>query len=171
MKVRTALIAVAVALTTLTTLAETADAIQLGPTQNVCASTPTPSGWVDIAYSQSFSCGPMTPFKNFKVIENVTGTTPGGVISACVGPRPSGFFPTRYSYTASCDQTAQSTSLLNSVNNLINLNGLSSGSQATICDLFPPPGWTLISRSRSSFCVTQRFGSPTQDNQVTIRKS
>lgn len=60
----------------------------MGQKISVCASSATPTGWVEIGYSTIASCGTTTgPYNNQKAIQNVTDTPAGGTFSACAAGR------------------------------------------------------------------------------------
>lgn len=58
-----------------------------GPVTNVCASTLTPSGSVDVSWWYSASCGSMYA-PNEKQIEQLTGLPVGTVVDACSSTYP-----------------------------------------------------------------------------------
>jgi len=67
-----------------------------GDTANICSSTWTPSGWVDVGWWNSFSCG-STFVPNVKQIKQLTGYAVGTKVNACSSSYP----PNGWSITGS----------------------------------------------------------------------
>ncbi len=81
-----------------------------GATLNYCSSTLTPSGWVDVAWWNSSSCG-NTFVPNAKQIKQLTGYPVGTTISACSSTYPPyGWSSTSSYYTSNCQSSAHSLS-------------------------------------------------------------
>ncbi|GAA1908803.1 hypothetical protein GCM10009716_18430 [Streptomyces sodiiphilus] len=141
--------------------------------QDVCGSTSTPAGWVEVRYWDSSQCGPTGGgMYNTKRITDTSGVGPGGTVQACTySPVPAGFRVTRYSSVSDCERS-RGTSDYHNRTDLVNLTGLPTGSTRTICGLFDvPAGWTVVSRHKSTNCQQYKYGIPSNDNTMTIRKS
>ncbi|WP_043625977.1 hypothetical protein [Nonomuraea candida] len=149
-----------------------ASAQMLGPSQNVCANAPIPTGWIPTAYFDWYQCGqPGTIYYNAKTIKDVTDTSAGGTVTGCITPPPpAGFYATALSYSYDCEISKTPNGVLNNQQTLTNLNGLPSGRTLVICGVqSAPPGWTVVSVVRSYLCVYARGGG-VGDNAVSIRK-
>ncbi|WP_179500358.1 hypothetical protein [Streptomyces sp. WZ.A104] len=141
--------------------------------KDVCGWTSTPVGWVEVKYWDSSRCGSTGGgMYNTKRITDTSGVAAGGTVSACTySPIPSGFRITRYSSVSDCNRSRGTSDYHNRVG-LVNLAGLPKGTTKTICGLFEvPAGWTVHSRSKSVDCQQYKYGYPSNDNTMTIRKS
>ncbi|MEU9885700.1 hypothetical protein [Sphaerisporangium sp. NPDC051011] len=156
---------------TAATAAQASPARLLGVSQTVCQSATTPTGWVQTAYFDWYTCGtPGSVFYNAKTIQDVTDTPSGGTVTACITPPPAGFYATAFSYSFSCEMTKTPNRIFNDQHTLTNLNGRPSGSTAIICGLQPsPPGWTTTAVVQAYQCVYPRSGG-LGDNAIAIRK-
>lgn len=140
---------------------------------DVCGSTSTPTGWVEVRYWDSSQCGPTGGgMYNTKRITDTSGVGAGGTVSACTySPVPSGFHITRYSSISTCARSRATSDYHNRVD-LVKLTGLSRGTTKTICGLFSvPTGWTVVSRFKTTGCEQYKYGYPSHDNTMTIRKA
>ncbi len=73
-----------------------------GDTLNVCSSTLTPSGWVDVQWWNSFSCG-STFDPNTRQIKQLTGYPVGTRVNACASTYPpAGWSIISSYYSSSC---------------------------------------------------------------------
>lgn len=73
-----------------------------GEVQTVCASTLTPSGWVDVSWGNSISCGSTTA-PNIKQIKQLTGLPVGTTVNACASTyQPAGWVQVSTYYSSSC---------------------------------------------------------------------
>ncbi|MDB1086100.1 hypothetical protein PJ985_00705 [Streptomyces sp. ACA25] len=141
---------------------------------DVCGSTSTPAGWVEVRYWDSTQCGPTGGgMYNMKRITDTSGVGAGGTVSACTySPRPAGFHVTKYSSISDCNRSRGGSSDYHNRTDLVKLTGLPAGSTRTICGLFDvPAGWTVVQRSRSMDCQQYKYGLPSNNNVMTIRKS
>ncbi len=76
--------------------------IATATTTTICSSTLTPSGWVDIQWWNSASCG-STFDPNTKLIENLAGLPIGTTVNACASTYPpAGWAQTAFYYSSSC---------------------------------------------------------------------
>lgn len=74
-----------------------------GDVTTVCASVLTPTGYVDVGWGYSSSCGTGSFSPNQKRIEQLTGLPVGTVVSACASTyQPAGWVQTSFYYTSSC---------------------------------------------------------------------
>jgi hypothetical protein len=168
----TAIVVAAAAVMSLSPSPAGASAQMLGPSQNVCANAPIPTGWIPTAYFDWYQCGqPGTIYYNAKTIRDVRDTSAGGTVTGCITPPPpAGFYATALSYSYDCEISKTPNGVLNNQQTLTNLNGLSSGRTLVICGVqSAPPGWTVVSVVRSYLCVYARGGG-VGDNAVSIRK-
>ncbi|MBB1254374.1 hypothetical protein [Streptomyces alkaliterrae] len=141
--------------------------------KEVCGWTSTPAGWIEIRYWDSTQCGPLGGgMYNMKRIADTSGVAPGRTVAACTySPKPAGFRVTRYTSISDCNRSRGTSDYHNQVD-LVNLTGLAKGATRQICGLFDvPAGWTVVSRSRSVDCQQYKYGYPSNDNTMTIRKS
>ena len=77
-----------------------------GDTANVCSSTLTPSGWVDVQWWNSSSCG-STFAPNAKQIKQLTGYPVGTRVNACSSAYPpAGWSITSSFYSSACRYSA-----------------------------------------------------------------
>lgn len=104
--IRTRFAALAVMAVTATALATTPAGAAPGDTLNVCASTLTPSGWVDTQWWNSGSCGP-TFSPNAKQMKDLNGYPVGTQVNACASTYPpAGWTITSSYYSSSCRYAA-----------------------------------------------------------------
>ncbi|WP_371477325.1 hypothetical protein [Kitasatospora sp. NBC_00315] len=77
-----------------------------GDVTTVCGSTLTPSGYVDVSWGNSSSCG-STFSPNIKQIKQLTGLPVGTVVNACGSTyQPSGWIQVSSYYSSSCRYSA-----------------------------------------------------------------
>jgi len=78
-----------------------------GEVQTVCASTLTPTGWVDVSWGTSLTCGSGSA-PNIKQIKQLTGLPVGTTVNACASTYPpAGWVQTGSSYySSSCRYSA-----------------------------------------------------------------
>jgi hypothetical protein len=77
-----------------------------GDTANVCSSNLTPSGWVDVQWWNTFSCG-NTFSPNAKQIKQLTGYAVGTHVNACSSSYPpAGWSITSSYYSSSCQYSS-----------------------------------------------------------------
>lgn len=93
---------VAAAALALTTPAQAAP----GDTATICSSSLTPSGWVDVQWWNSFSCG-STFNPNIKQIKQAAGMPVGTVLNVCSSTLPpAGWVTVSSFYSSSCRYSA-----------------------------------------------------------------
>ncbi|MFE0023756.1 hypothetical protein [Amycolatopsis sp. NPDC059021] len=157
--------------TFLMAVAAPAEASPAGQSQTICINSAPATGWMITAYYDSYLCGtPGSGVYNAKQVTDVRDTPPGRAVSACQMPPPSGFYATSWSYTASCEGSKTPDRLLNNLQSVTNLNGLSSGFTIVICGIQnAPSGWELLAIVAAYQCVYPRAGGLGQ-NAVSIRK-
>ncbi|MER8044491.1 hypothetical protein [Streptomyces sp. NPDC094032] len=74
-----------------------------GDVTTTCASTATPSGYVDVSWGYSASCGTQNFDPNIKQIKQLTGLPIGTVVQACGSTYyPVGWTATSSYYSSSC---------------------------------------------------------------------
>ncbi|GGW12114.1 hypothetical protein GCM10018980_03040 [Streptomyces capoamus] len=85
-----------------------------GDTASMCGSQLTPSGWVDIQWWNSWSCG--TTFSpNMKKIEQLTGFPVGTTVNVCASTYPpAGWVQVNSYYSGGCQYSAVPSSQPNS---------------------------------------------------------
>jgi hypothetical protein len=144
----------------------------LGPSSNVCANAPIPTGSMPTAYFDWYQCGqPGTIYYNAKTIQVISDTSAGGTVTTCITPPPpAGFYATALSYSYNCEISKTPNGVLNNQQTLTNINGLPSGRTLIICGVqSAPPGWTVVAVVQTYLCVYARGGG-VGDNAVSIRK-
>jgi hypothetical protein len=156
---------------TFSATAEAATTQLAGQSQTICFNTPPPTGWMITAYYDWYTCGvPGNVVYNAKTITDVRDTPAGSSVTACQMPPPSGFYATSWSYSFSCEASKTPNRLLNNLQAVTNLNGLSSGYSIVICGIQEAPaGWQLIAIVAAYQCVYPHGGGLGQ-NAVSIRK-
>ncbi|MBD0690831.1 hypothetical protein [Streptomyces sp. CBMA123] len=74
-----------------------------GDVTTVCGSTLTPTGYVDVSWGYSSSCGTQSFSPNIKQIKQLTGLPVGTVVQACgTTYPPAGWVQTSSYYSSSC---------------------------------------------------------------------
>ncbi|MEU9046963.1 MULTISPECIES: hypothetical protein [unclassified Kitasatospora] len=74
-----------------------------GDVTTVCGSTLTPTGYVDVSWGYSSSCGTQSFSPNIKQIKQLTGLPVGTVVQACgTTYPPAGWVQTGSYYSSSC---------------------------------------------------------------------
>ncbi|MGW7025820.1 hypothetical protein ACWGFX_01255 [Streptomyces xanthophaeus] len=74
-----------------------------GDVTTSCASVLTPTGFVDVSWGYSSSCGTQSFSPNIKQIKQLTGLPVGTVVQACASTyQPAGWIQTQSYYTSSC---------------------------------------------------------------------
>ncbi|MFB7664875.1 hypothetical protein ACFC1R_13130 [Kitasatospora sp. NPDC056138] len=104
-RLRTACLAAGLATAALGLAVSPAEAAP-GDVTNVCASTLTPSGFVDVQWWNSSGCG--SGFEpNAKQIKQLTGLPVGTVVNACASTyQPAGWVQVSSYYSSSCRYSA-----------------------------------------------------------------
>ncbi|WP_434391396.1 hypothetical protein [Melittangium boletus] len=70
---------------------------------NICSSSPTPAGWVDIQWYYSAGCGTGSFAPNTKRIQQISGEPIGATVNACnTTPVPAGWSQIDYYYSSNC---------------------------------------------------------------------
>ncbi|MGW6689966.1 hypothetical protein [Streptomyces sp. NPDC054961] len=78
-----------------------------GDVTTSCASVVTPSGFVDVSWGYSNSCGTQSFSPNIKQIKQLTGLPVGTVVQACGSTyQPFGWVQTASYYSSSCVYTS-----------------------------------------------------------------
>ncbi|MGG8405538.1 hypothetical protein ACM614_02590 [Streptomyces sp. 12297] len=104
--IRTRIAALATMAVTALAIATTPAGAAPGDTQNVCASTLTPTGWVDVSWWNTASCGP-TFSPNAKQMKNLIGYPVGTQVNACASTYPpAGWTIVSSYYNSSCRYSA-----------------------------------------------------------------
>ncbi|ATZ28840.1 hypothetical protein ACFZBM_22020 [Streptomyces lavendulae] len=74
-----------------------------GDVTTSCASVVTPTGYVDVSWGYSASCGTQSFNPNIKQIKQLTGLPVGTVVQACGSTyQPAGWIQTASYYSSSC---------------------------------------------------------------------
>ncbi|MGW0765445.1 hypothetical protein [Streptomyces sp. NPDC002676] len=74
-----------------------------GDVTTSCASVLTPTGYVDVSWGYSISCGTQSFSPNIKQIKQLTGLPVGTVVQACASTyQPAGWVQTNSYYSSSC---------------------------------------------------------------------
>ncbi|MFD3761709.1 hypothetical protein [Streptomyces sp. NPDC058622] len=74
-----------------------------GDVSTSCASVLTPTGYVDVSWGYSSSCGTQSFSPNIKQIKQLTGLPVGTVVQACASTyQPVGWVQTGSYYSSSC---------------------------------------------------------------------
>lgn len=74
-----------------------------GDVTTSCASVLTPSGYVDVSWGYSSSCGTQSFSPNIKQMKQLTGLPVGTLVQACASTyQPAGWVQTRAYYSSSC---------------------------------------------------------------------
>ncbi|MFI8943956.1 hypothetical protein [Streptomyces syringium] len=78
-----------------------------GDVTTSCASILTPTGFVDVSWGYSSSCGTQSFNPNIKQIKQLTGLPVGTVVQACASTyQPAGWVQTSSYYSSSCRYSA-----------------------------------------------------------------
>ncbi|MBP2400561.1 hypothetical protein [Streptomyces syringium] len=78
-----------------------------GDVTTSCASVLTPTGFVDVSWGYSSSCGTQNFSPNIKQIKQLTGLPVGTVVQACASTyQPAGWIQTSSYYSSSCRYSA-----------------------------------------------------------------
>ncbi|GGR33092.1 hypothetical protein ACH4U6_17370 [Streptomyces netropsis] len=78
-----------------------------GDVTTSCASVLTPTGYVDVSWGYSSSCGTQNFSPNIKQIKQLTGLPVGTVVQACASTyQPAGWVQTSSYYSSSCRYSA-----------------------------------------------------------------
>ncbi|MEW2136576.1 hypothetical protein AB0892_08220 [Streptomyces sp. NPDC005409] len=74
-----------------------------GDVTTSCSSVLTPTGYVDVSWGYSSSCGTQSFSPNIKQIKQLTGLPVGTVVQACASTyQPAGWIQTGSYYSSSC---------------------------------------------------------------------
>ncbi|MET8006657.1 hypothetical protein [Nonomuraea glycinis] len=124
----TAIVVVAAAVLCLSPSVAGASTQMLGPSTNVCANAPIPTGSMPTAYFDWYQCGqPGTIYYNAKTVQVISDTSSGGTVTTCITPPPpAGFYATALSYSFNCEISKTPNGVLNNQQTLTNINGLPS---------------------------------------------
>ncbi|MGP9022489.1 hypothetical protein ACT1U9_29310 [Streptomyces sp. BR1] len=78
-----------------------------GDTQNMCAYTLTPSGYVDTQWGYNSACGTSNFNPNYKTVKQLTGLPVGTRVNACASTYPpAGWTISSTYYSSSCRYSA-----------------------------------------------------------------
>ncbi|MEU3554251.1 hypothetical protein [Streptomyces fragilis] len=78
-----------------------------GDVSVTCSSVLTPTGFVDVSWGYSSSCGTSSFAPNQKSIKQLTGLPVGTVVSACSSTyQPAGWIQTSFYYSSSCNYSS-----------------------------------------------------------------
>jgi hypothetical protein len=130
-----------------------------GDTSNICATTSTPTGWVDTAWYYSSACSTGSFNNNTHTIKQVAGYGAGTTVGACGSSLPpTGWVDTAWYYSSACSTG----SFNNNTHTIKQLAGYPIGTTVAACgSSLPPAGWVDTAWYYSSACSTGSFNNNT----------
>ncbi|WP_051813460.1 hypothetical protein [Kitasatospora sp. MBT63] len=123
-----------------------------GDTATLCSSSLTPSGWVDVQWWNSFSCG-STFNPNIRKVQQLTGYAAGTTVTACASSLPpAGWVAVSISYNSGCVYAPNQGFNKNSWQ-LKQLTGYPVGTVVNACSsMLPPAGWVSVGEYYDGGC-------------------
>ncbi|MFJ8039168.1 hypothetical protein ACIRBX_01480 [Kitasatospora sp. NPDC096147] len=150
--VRPGLVAVLGAATAVLALTVTPARATPGDSLTLCASQYTPSGYVDVSWGTSSSCGSGSA-PNRKQVTEVAGYGAGTTVDFCHSSiPPAGWVETAIFYSSSCQYNVNP-GFTRNAGRMLQLAGYPIGTYVSACaNTLPPSGWTPRSEYYDSNC-------------------